>query len=104
MLTLWYQLGSPKGICWPNGSRASDCSAGAATADDAALGLGVSFLGTATGMGSAAGLGLVSSDPTWSCFWYFLRMPSLWYFQNCLDASLPATRWRIFLPPGEMCQ
>lgn len=33
-----------------------------------------------------------SSEPTCSCFWYFLRMLSLWYFQNCFDASLPATR------------
>ena len=38
-----------------------------------------------------AALGLVSREPTCSCFWYFLRMDSLWYFQNCLVASLPAT-------------
>jgi hypothetical protein len=25
---------------------------------------------------------------------YFFRIPSLWYFQNCFEASLPATRWR----------
>jgi hypothetical protein len=59
---------------------------------------GAGFGAGASSLGS--GLGLVSREPTWSLAWYFLRMPSLWYFQNCLEASLPATRWRIFLPPG----
>lgn len=61
-----------------------------------ASGLTISFFcgaggGVAGGVGGAA---FVSSDPTCSCFWYFLRMLSLWYFQNCFDASLPATRVR----------
>ena len=102
-LTPWYQLGSENGICSPNGSRASSSSL--------LLGVAGFFagadLGAATGVGSAAGLasilgsalGLVSRLPTWSCPLYFFRMPSLWYFQNCLEASLPATRARIFLPP-----
>jgi hypothetical protein len=41
----------------------------------------------------------VSREPTWSFALYFLRMDSLWYFQNCFEASFPATRVRIFLPP-----
>jgi len=58
--------------------------------------------GVASALGPALGsaLGLVSSEPIWSEDLYFLRMPSLWYFQNCFDASLPATRVRIFLPPA----
>jgi len=56
--------------------------------------------GEGGGVGSAAGF-LVSSEPTWSFPLYFLRMPSLWYFQNCWLASLPATRVRIFLPPRQ---
>ena len=38
--------------------------------------------------------------PIFSLAPYFLRTFSLWYFQNCLVASLPATRLRIFAPPG----
>lgn len=68
---------------------------------DSAFGLTASFCGggVAGGVGGAAAF-LVFREPTWSDFWYFLRMPSLWYFQNCLEASLPPTRWRIFFPPG----
>jgi len=52
--------------------------------------------GVAEGVGGVcwAGLGLLSSEPTCSCFWYFFRMDSLWYFQNCFEASFPATLWR----------
>lgn len=46
--------------------------------------------GDGGGVGACVGA-LVSSDPTWSFPLYFLRIPSLWYFQNCLLASLPAT-------------
>ena len=52
------------------------------------------------GAAASAALGLESSEPIWSLDLYFLSTPSLWYFQNCLEASLPATRLRIFLPPG----
>lgn len=47
--------------------------------------------GDSGGVGGAAACFLLYSDPI--CNWplYFLRMPSLWYFQNCLDASLPPT-------------
>lgn len=38
--------------------------------------------------------------PTFSFGAYFFSTPSLWYFQNCFDASLPATRFRILAPPG----
>lgn len=38
--------------------------------------------------------------PTFNLGVYFFRTCSLWYFQNCLDASLPATRFRILDPPG----
>jgi hypothetical protein len=31
---------------------------------------------------------------------YFFNTLSLWYFQNCFVASLPATRLRILEPPG----
>src|SRR6266699_3797468 len=31
---------------------------------------------------------------------YFSKTDWLWYFQNCLDASLPAMRFRILVPPG----
>jgi hypothetical protein len=41
----------------------------------------------------------VFREPTCSLPLYFLSMPSLWYFQNCFEASLPATRVRIFFPP-----
>ena len=56
--------------------------------------------GVAGGVGGAADFGLESSEPTNSFLEYFLRMDSLWYFQNCLEASLPATLVKIFLPPG----
>lgn len=100
ILTPWYQLGSEKGICAPNGSRASASSWPLGVTGFFA---GAAALGAATGIGSAAGFastfGLLSRLPTWSCPLYFFRMPSLWYFQNCLEASFPATLWRIFLPP-----
>lgn len=35
-----------------------------------------------------------SREPIWSCALYFFRIPSLWYFQNCFEASFPATRCR----------
>jgi hypothetical protein len=85
----------------PKVSKGSDSSV--AAGDDEAVGsaafLGASFLGAGAGAGSAA-LGLVSSEPTSSLGLYFFRMPSLWYFQNCLDASFPPTLVRIFLPPA----
>jgi hypothetical protein len=42
--------------------------------------------------GAAGGAAFVSNEPTCNCFWYFFKMLSLWYFQNCFEASLPATR------------
>lgn len=45
-------------------------------------------------------LALSATVPTFSFPPYFSRTLSLWYFQNCLDASLPATRLRILAPPG----
>lgn len=47
----------------------------------------------AGGVGGASPLVLESSEPTWSFALYFLRMLSLWYFQNCFEASFPATLW-----------
>lgn len=38
--------------------------------------------------------------PIFSLGAYFFSTPSLWYFQNCFEASLPATRLRILAPPG----
>ena len=38
--------------------------------------------------------------PIFSRSEYFFNTLSLWYFQNCLVASLPATLLRIFAPPG----
>lgn len=38
--------------------------------------------------------------PTLSLSPYFSRTFSLWYFQNCLDESLPAILFRILGPPG----
>lgn len=99
-LTPWYQLGSEKGICAPNGSSASASSWPLGVTGFFA---GAAALGAATGIGSAAGFAstfLLSRLPTWSCPLYFFSMPSLWYFQNCLEASFPATLWRIFLPPA----
>lgn len=69
-----------------------------ATAPDSGCGFTVSFFsdggGVAGGVGGAAACFLLSSEPTCSEPLYFFRMLSLWYFQNCLDASLPATRVR----------
>jgi hypothetical protein len=52
----------------------------------------------AAGLGAGAGAGaaafLESKEPICSWDLYFFRIPSLWYFQNCLEASLPPTRWR----------
>lgn len=48
----------------------------------------------AGGVGGAAAAFLESNEPTCNFGLNFLRIPSLWYFQNCLDASLPATLWR----------
>ena len=103
-LTLWYQLGSAKGMSEPKGSRASagaDAAAAAAAGAAAFAGAGAGFgagLGAGAGAGAAAGF-FESSEPTWSLGLYFFSTPSLWYFQNILEASLPPTRWRIFLPP-----
>lgn len=58
-----------------------------------------SALGSGSALGLGSVLGLESREPICSEGLYFLRMPSLWYFQNCFDASLPATRVKIFLPP-----
>lgn len=41
-----------------------------------------------------------STVPICSFAPYFFNTPSLWYFQNCFVASLPATRFKIFAPPG----
>lgn len=56
---------------------------------------GASFFagGVAGGVGGAATF-LVFKDPICSWPLYFFRTPSLWYFQNCFEASFPATRWR----------
>ena len=84
----------------PYGSRASASSAAAgpgtgATVPDSADGTTFSFFsaggGVAGGVGGAAAAFLLSSEPTCNCDLYFLRMLSLWYFQNCFEASLPAT-------------
>ena len=58
-----------------------------ATVPDSADGLTISFFsaaggGVAGGVGGAAALGFESSEPTWSCFWYFFRIPSLWYLEK----------------------
>ena len=50
--------------------------------------------GVAGGVGGGASFFLLSKDPTSNWPLYFLSMLSLWYFQNCFEASLPATRWR----------
>lgn len=50
--------------------------------------------GVVGGVGGGASFFLLSKDPTSNCPLYFLSMLSLWYFQNCFEASLPATRWR----------
>ena len=121
--TLWYHDGSPYGIKSPNISRTSTFSAAAgpgatepvpaSTAGSAAgplssfhssgagagadlepTSVSVGAGGVAGGVGGVAVCFLDSSAPTCSCGRYFLRMPSLWYFQNCFEASLPATRWR----------
>lgn len=100
-LTLWYQLGSAKGTWSPKGSNGSASSSSFFVGITAFV---VSFLGSGAacvGDGVASTLGLLSSEPTCSFALYLFRIPSLWYFQNCLDASFPATRVRIFLPPGE---
>lgn len=68
------------------------------TALTSALGTTASCGGEGGGVGGAAAF-LLSSEPTSSLGLYFFRMPSLWYFQNCFEASFPATRVRIFLPP-----
>jgi hypothetical protein len=41
-----------------------------------------------------------STVPILSLSLYFFKTLSLWYFQNCFVASLPATLLRIFEPPG----
>lgn len=80
----------------PNGSSGSDSSSCAFLE----IGAAIFGAGAASGAGAAgAAAFFVSNEPTLSLAWYFLRMPSLWYFQNCLDASFPATRVRIFFPP-----
>jgi len=38
--------------------------------------------------------------PTFNFAAYFFNTLSLWYFQNCFVASLPATLLSIFAPPG----
>ena len=69
-------------------------------APDSACGTTFSFFsdggGVAEGVGGVtwAGWGLELSEPIWRSFLNFFRIDSLWYFQNCLLASLPATRWR----------
>lgn len=79
----------------PYASKASvGCAAGpgaGATTPGSAEGLTFSFCGVDE---EACGVGafLESSEPTWSFDLYFLRMLSLWYFQNCFEASLPPTR------------
>jgi hypothetical protein len=92
----------------PKESKGSDSSAAAdvgwgATTPEFASGFTtslVSFLASLAAVaGGAGGAALESSDPTWSCFLYLVKMESLWYFQNCLEASFPATRWRT-----EVCQ
>lgn len=110
-LTLWYHEGSANGTWSPklsSGSASSSCCAAAGPGIGATVPLSADgetaatfcSLGDAGGVGGPAACFLVSNEPTWSLPLYFLRMPSLWYFQNCLEASLPATRDRIFLPPG----
>lgn len=105
--TPWYQAGSANGIKSPYASNASSGSASSTgtgtTTPLSACGFTISFFsagGLAGGVGGAAAF-LVSRDPTCSFGLYFLRIPSLWYFQNCLLASLPATRVRIFFPPED---
>lgn len=88
---------SPKGSSASASSAALGPGAGA-TVPDSACGTTFFFFfscggGVAGGVGGAAAF-LVSNDPTWSLPLYFLRMLSLWYFQNCFEASFPATRWR----------
>jgi hypothetical protein len=48
------------------------------------------FFSAAAGAGETAFF-FVSSEPICSFGCHFFRMLSLWYFQNCFDASLPPT-------------
>ena len=61
------------------------------TVPDSATGWAISFAGGVGGGVGGVSCFFVSKDPTCSCPLYFLRMPSLWYFQNCFEASFPAT-------------
>jgi hypothetical protein len=77
---------------------ASSASCSSSMVDAAGPGAGATCPGSAEGItfsfffsaGGAATF-LESSEPTCSFDLNFLRMDSLWYFQNCLEASLPAT-------------
>lgn len=86
---------------------ASSCAAEVGAADTvpgSALGTAFSFFGAAAAGFGAGGLAffLESNEPICSCDLYFFRIPSLWYFQNCFDASLPATRWRTVAVSPEL--
>lgn len=92
-LTPWYHEGSANGISSPNGSCGAAVAGGATDEEDSDCGFGAG-LGAGAGAGAGSAAFLVSSEPTSNWPLYFFRIPSLWYFQNCLEASLPATRWR----------
>ena len=77
---------------WPVLSRSASVGTGATLSP-----LGSVFGGVVADLTPAC---LLSNDPTCKRGRYFSRMCALWYFQNCLDASLPATRWRT----KESCQ
>lgn len=82
-------------------STAAGPGIGATTPDSAdgssTLGTSLSFFsacfsssggGVAGGVGGVSCFGFESREPTWSFGWYFLRMPSLWYFQNSVQLSV----------------
>lgn len=73
--------------------EAAGPGAGATTPDS---GEGMTFSAAGGGEGGAA-VFFESRDPTRSLGLNFWRMDSLWYFQNCLEASLPATRVRTIV-------
>lgn len=96
-LTPWYHEGSANGIKSPYGSCGEPVAAGVKS-EGAAAGVGSAFF-SGTDAGAGASTFLVSNEPICSWALYFFKMPSLWYFQNCFEASFPATRWRT-----RMCQ
>ena len=97
-LTPWYHAGSAKGTRSPNGSSGPrGWAVGASVVEDAGTGAGAGAgAGAGGGRGGAAAF-FVSKEPICSFPLYFFRIPSLWYFQNCFEASFPATRCKTVI-------